>query len=224
MIFDFTFGRYTWYVSLFIQLLNHLITIVTKAQGKASLEAPPNSVHFSESHKLKIPTAAPPPVPTICAPPLPATTALDITPSYTNDLLRQLLQPQQQPQNLLLQLLLNQLPQTQLNITPQILPNFASSPASAPPTSPAPVKPLPRYVSLEEFCRRYEITSDTEEKLRKLEIIPGDVKGIESLERCDWATEGGFSKLGWDRFKDTHKRFMLDVHHGCFATAPPDLT
>ena len=162
------------------------------------------------------PTTAPAPIPT------PAPTAQPD--STTNDLLvRQLLQPPQVPaaSNLLLQLLLGQ----QLNLGHQFLQPNPIPPPSAPvitpsiqsPT-PSPVKALPRYVPLEEFCLHYHITPETQEKLRKLDIIPGDVKGIESLERCDWSGDAGFSRIAWDRFRETHKAFMVDVRNGIFDT------
>jgi hypothetical protein len=52
--------------------------------------------------------------------------------------------------------------------------------------------------------------------LKRLDILPGDVKGIASLEREDWSGEAGFSKLGWDRFKDLHIQFMQDIRDGVF--------
>jgi len=86
-------------------------------------------------------------------------------------------------------------------------------PASALPLSapPSPTKALPRAVSLMEFCTFYSVPADIQEKLKRLDIIPGDVKGIASLERQDWSGEAGFLKLGWDCFQDLHVRFMKDV-------------
>jgi len=130
---------------------------------------------------------------------------------------------------MLLNLLLQQ---SQHSISPsnlQHLPQFnntagaqgpGQSPVAPPPplsAPPSPVKALPRLVPLAEFCAFYLVPADTEEKLRKLDVMPGDVRGIVSLEREDWAGEGGFSKLGWDRFKELHARFMRDVRDGIFV-------
>ena len=71
-------------------------------------------------------------------------------------------------------------------------------------------------MSLNEFCLFYSVPAETEEKLKRLDILPGDVKGIASLEREDWSGETGFSKLGWDRFKDLHIQFMQDIRDGVF--------
>lgn len=119
---------------------------------------------------------------------------------------------------MLLQLLLGQ---SNLVAQPQpqaLIPPSAGPASTLPPSTPSsPMKSLPRPIPLAEFCFHYNIPADTEEKLKKLEIIPGDVRGILSLERCDWAVEGGFTKLGWDRFKDIHKRFMDDIRNGAFT-------
>jgi hypothetical protein len=139
-----------------------------------------------------------------------------------NDLFLHHLFQSQQP-NMLLNLLLHQQPQQSIGLPNlQSIPQLVAPPAPALPAQPSsatssPVKALPRFVSLDEFCLFYSVPADTEEKLKRLEVIPGDVKGIRSLERQDWSGEGGFSKLGWDRFKDLHARFMRDIRDGAFA-------
>jgi hypothetical protein len=142
-----------------------------------------------------------------------------------NDLRLQHLLQNQQP-NMLLSLLLQQ---SQQNIIPSSFQNIlqpvangiqrpVQSSASAPPVSApsSPIKALPRTVTLTEFCNVYSVPTNTEEKLQRPDVIPGDVKGITSLEREDWSGEGGFSKLGWDRFKELHACFMRDVCDGVF--------
>ena len=167
-------------------------------------------------------TAAPAPTPVFApAPPL------TLAPSINDLFLQQLLQNQQP--NLLLNLLLQQSQHNINSSTLQHLPQFSNTsgtqgpgqpPVTLPPplsAPPSPVKALPRIVPLAEFCAFYSVPADTEEKLQRLDVMPGDVRGIVSLEREDWAGEGGFSKLGWDRFKELHGRFMRDVRDGIFV-------
>jgi hypothetical protein len=173
------------------------------------VDAPPNSVHFAEATRLKVPkaaaraastppeynpilsTAAPSPAPTLTpvfAPAPPPTLAPSI-----NDLFLQQLLQNQQP-NLLLNLLLQQ---SQHSINPlnlQHLPQFRNTsgaqglgqpPVILPPPLSAPsslVKALPHIVPLAEFCTFYSVLADTGEKLRRLDVMPGDVRGIVSLE------------------------------------------
>jgi len=67
-----------------------------------------------------------------------------------------------------------------------------------------------------EFCTFYSVPTDIQEKLKRLDIIPGDVKCIFSLERQGWSGEAGFLKLGWDHFQDLHVQFMKDVRDHVF--------
>ena len=72
---------------------------------------------------------------------------------------------------------------------------------------------LPRKITLDEFCQRYEISAQDQAKLATLDVVPGDHDALCGLEREDWAAVG-FAKLAWDRFLKKHMQFMEDVRDG----------
>ncbi|KIM86841.1 hypothetical protein PILCRDRAFT_86460 [Piloderma croceum F 1598] len=189
-----------------------MIWAVNMAQGKATIDAPPNSVHFAKAIKLKVPKAAAPVISNFApdlAPasvtPTPTLAPIPVSASSTNNLLLQHLLQNQQP-NMLLNLLLQQ---SQPSINLSNFQNLLQLGGSGgfqgpvqPPTStlplsalPSPTKVLPHAILLTEFCTFYSVPADIQEKLKRLDIIPRDVKGIALLERQDWLGEAGFSKL-----------------------------
>ncbi|KAJ7153040.1 hypothetical protein C8R43DRAFT_1126890 [Mycena crocata] len=87
-----------------------------------------------------------------------------------------------------------------------------SNPNLAPPS---PAVRLPRQVTLQEFCVRYNIPTTDEPKLAELEWTPGD-RNLERLDESDWK-DVGFKRLGWLRVLDTHKVFLSDVRGGAFT-------
>jgi hypothetical protein len=88
------------------------------------------------------------------------------------------------------------------------------APGSAP-TSPVKI-PLPRMISLAEFCEHYEIDDEDQNRLIKLKFQPGD-RRADKLEREDWHGHAGFSKLSWDDFISKHKQFVREVKAGNWA-------
>lgn len=123
-------------------------------------------------------------------------------------LLLQMLQQQQQQQFSVLSALPGALG------PPPIASASASVPSSA--TLANTVITLPREISVEDFCERYKISEADCNKLKILEVALGD-RRCESLEKDVWSGEGGFSSLGWDRFKEKHARFCEDVRDGLWA-------
>lgn len=89
--------------------------------------------------------------------------------------------------------------------------DVATTPGSAP-TSPVKI-PLPRAISLAEFCERYEIDDEDQDRLIKLKFQPGD-RRVDKLEREDWHGHAGFSRLSWDDFTSKHKQFVRDIKMG----------
>lgn len=69
---------------------------------------------------------------------------------------------------------------------------------------------------MDEFCNAYAISASDQAKIIKLEVELGD-RRCEQLSQDVWKGDGGFSKLGWDRFKEKHARFCEDVMDGKFG-------
>jgi hypothetical protein len=93
-------------------------------------------------------------------------------------------------------------------------PSSLAAPHSAT-SSPGNVVRLPRPISVEEFCSRYNISDSDRLKLVTLEVHLGD-RAVERLEPEYWK-EAGFSKLGWDRFLTVHKQFIKDIRNGIWG-------
>jgi hypothetical protein len=91
-------------------------------------------------------------------------------------------------------------------------PSLAATMQTAPQSTPIALV-LPRKISLDEFCERYDIPPQDKAKLEILDVIPGDHDALLTLEREDWAA-AGFAKLGWTRFLAKHARFVEDVRNG----------
>lgn len=98
---------------------------------------------------------------------------------------------------------------------PTILPIAAGAPPSPVPPTSSPAVRLPREVSIQEFCTRYNIPATDEAKLVDLEFVPGD-RNIMKLTDSDWI-EAGFKKLGWLRVLEAHARFLAEIRKGEFA-------
>lgn len=93
-----------------------------------------------------------------------------------------------------------------------------ATPASAPaPTLPAPPSPIKMNrnhgVTLEEFCRLYEISEEDCDRLGKLKYTPGN-NNIKRLERVDWQDRVGFESLEWQDILDKHDLFIRDLKAG----------
>lgn len=73
--------------------------------------------------------------------------------------------------------------------------------------------PLPRPISITEFCTYYKIPDSDRDKLVSLEIELGD-RRCEQLGEDEWKGDGKFTKLAWDRFKEKHARFCTDIANG----------
>lgn len=67
-------------------------------------------------------------------------------------------------------------------------------------------------VSLSEFCMKYHLSAQTQEKLEKLDYTPGN-KVIESLSEADWK-ESGLSVLASHSFLLAHRKFCEDICSG----------
>ena len=94
---------------------------------------------------------------------------------------------------------------------------FSYSPMVPGPRPASPVKvQLPRAVSLDEFCHHYAVEESDKEQLRKLRFSPGD-RRVEKLEREDWHSDAGFSKLAWEDFLAKHQTFLRDMQAGCWV-------
>ena len=88
-------------------------------------------------------------------------------------------------------------------------------PATSSP-QPSPRKALRLGISLECFCERYGIPDTDQVRLAGLEYRPG-MPGVEKLNEREWKDLAGFSFLGWESFKDAHKQFLKDVRDGKWA-------
>lgn len=111
----------------------------------------------------------------------------------------------------------SQLMQQQNNFNPVFNTRPPLSGASAPSVLPQAIhKPaaetlvLPRPITLSEFCVRYQISKSDLAKLEKLEVELSDPQCLD-LEKEVWKGDGGFSELGWMRFKDKYLRFRVDI-------------
>jgi hypothetical protein len=187
------------------------LIILIQAQKRATFDAPPTSNHFNDDKKLRIPPAPSvafpvPPVHNAAAAPTPF---LGLDP--TQALMQQLVH-----QNAMMVQMLNPLAHGvpipgsafPLAMVPPPPPQTQPAPGFAMP-SPSNVTKLPRPISLQEFCLRYDISDSDLAKLESLEVRLGD-RAVEKLEAEYWK-EVGFSRLGWVRFLGAHKQFLTDV-------------
>ncbi|PCH38910.1 hypothetical protein WOLCODRAFT_158448 [Wolfiporia cocos MD-104 SS10] len=186
---------------------------VNMAQGRALLDNPPTSTHFSYVQRLKAPIASA--SNTAVALPTASSTPPDM---LINLLMLQTLQQQQQnSQNLSMLTNLTNL------INTGVAPSKSGSGSSSVPDSSDPTNssstsepwavPLPRQITLEEFCARYNIPDGDRKKLKLLEVELGD-RRCEELDKDTWHGDAGFTKLAWDRFKEKHARFCQDIQKG----------
>ncbi|PCH45002.1 hypothetical protein WOLCODRAFT_155023 [Wolfiporia cocos MD-104 SS10] len=185
---------------------------VNMARGRASLDNPPTSTH-SYVQRLKAPIASA--SNTAVALPTASSTPPDM---LINLLMLQTLQQQQQnSQNLSMLTNLTNLINT--GVAPSKSGSGSSSvPDSSDPTNSSSMSepwavPLPRQITLEEFCARYNIPDGDHKKLELLEVELGD-RRCKELDKDTWHGDAGFTKLAWDRFKEKHARFCQDIQKG----------
>ncbi|KAJ7842585.1 hypothetical protein B0H13DRAFT_2365161 [Mycena leptocephala] len=186
---------------------------VAMANGTAMIDKPPASNHFFKNQ-----TIHPPPR----ASGLPTAPALIQLP----------IQPPENPQNQLLQLLLGQPNLLQLlNPYPQPLPNpygaYMPNPFPMPPHvlgPPPPVPPqavesptieLPREITLDEYCERYKLSADDHRVLSELGYVPGD-DGIKELDTAMWEVTRVLP-LAKARILRQHAAFLKDVTNGLWV-------
>jgi hypothetical protein len=70
-------------------------------------------------------------------------------------------------------------------------------------------------IPLATFCERYNITSTDQERLEKLEFLPGD--RIDKLSEADWKVHAGFTALSWQRIIDKNNNFQCDARNGLWV-------
>ncbi|KAJ7750717.1 hypothetical protein DFH07DRAFT_961310 [Mycena maculata] len=175
-------------------------------QNKATLKEYPKSAHFSEEQRIRPGRNTGRPIsPALAAYPTPPSAAAPAPPaSNASDLLLLLIAQQMTTNN-----------KSAEPTTASVL-HTAHVPPPAPPPSlpPSPAVAPPRHISIHEFCERYKIASEDEQKLVELQFVPGD-RNITKLERGDWE-DVGFKRLGWMRILDAHKKFVSEVRMGIF--------
>jgi hypothetical protein len=169
-----------------------------QAQNKATLDAPPTSNHFNDDKKIRLPAGS------STALPLPTVHNTTGTPfpglDPTQTLVQQLLH-----QNAMVMQMFNPLARG-ISFPGSTLP-FAMAPTPPAGTQsqvPAPgsfspsynnnIVQLPRPISLQEFCLRYDVSNSDLQKLESLEVRLGD-RVVGKLEPEYWK-EAGFSRLG----------------------------
>ena len=67
-------------------------------------------------------------------------------------------------------------------------------------------------VSLTDFCAKYRLTTQTQDKLAALDYTPGN-KLVESLSEADWK-EAGLSVLASRSFLAAHRKFCEVIRKG----------
>ena len=67
-------------------------------------------------------------------------------------------------------------------------------------------------VSLSDFCAKYQLTTQTQEKLATLDYTPGN-KLVELLSEADWK-EAGLSVLASRSFLAAHQKFCDAIRNG----------
>ncbi|KAI6150461.1 hypothetical protein BKA82DRAFT_4352310 [Pisolithus tinctorius] len=97
--------------------------------------------------------------------------------------------------------------------------NMTSPPAPTPPPPSqsttifsSPSSTMTHNVSLSEFCTKYRLSAHTQEKLEKLDYIPGN-KVVESLSEADWK-DSGLSVLASRSFLAVHRKFCEAIRAG----------
>jgi hypothetical protein len=193
-----------------------------KVKGEATIEEAPNSPHFDDAHKLKLPAGynehqadgnglssttdkenlAPPPAQSYAPPHPPFYGAPPAYPPYYGAPPVSAYQPLH-------------IPAYYHHYPPPPYPynTFAAPAAQSSQPGPSPRKALRLGISLECFCERYGIPDPDQVKLAILEYRPG-MPGVEKLNEREWKDVAGFSVLGWESFKDAHKQFLKDVRDG----------
>ncbi|KAJ7575623.1 hypothetical protein C8J56DRAFT_1063221 [Mycena floridula] len=163
----------------------------------ATLDKPPTSIYFSESHRIKTIPAAPQD-PAVPPPPMPF--APPMYPPYYGHY------PMYPPH--------------QVHLPPN---HYLAYPQAPPATSPAkpqdaniPLSPqklnISRRCSIEEFCFQYGLPERDEDRLADLEFVPGN-RYLLKLEPEEWKAVG-FTRLSWEAVLAAHARFVDDVRAG----------
>ncbi|KAJ6496436.1 hypothetical protein C8R45DRAFT_1132656 [Mycena sanguinolenta] len=183
---------------------------VAKASGKATLEAPPNSAHFSRAQTIKPPRASGVPAPFPSLPTAPSdTSALQLLLAHPN-----------------LAQMLNQFhgmpfgnPYMQYPFPPPHL--YAPAPVPVPQpvlanqpsmeTKSVPVE-LPRVITLQEFFERYKVIEDDQRILVELGYIPGD-DSITDVDAATWESVKA-APLARGRILRLHGIFLKDIEKG----------
>ncbi|KAJ6454364.1 hypothetical protein C8R45DRAFT_1189504 [Mycena sanguinolenta] len=183
---------------------------VAKASGKAILEAPPNSAHFSRAQTIKPPRASDVPAPFPSLPTAPSdTSALQLLLAHPN-----------------LAQMLNQFhgmpfgnPYMQYPFPPPH--PYAPAPVPVPQpvlatqpsmeTKSVPVE-LPRVITLQEFFERYKVIEDDQRILVELGYIPGD-DGITDVDAATWESVK-VAPLARGRILRLHSIFLKDIEKG----------
>ncbi|KAF8576350.1 hypothetical protein K439DRAFT_1664659 [Ramaria rubella] len=95
-------------------------------------------------------------------------------------------------------------------------PNFTAPAGPSPDTSPISAVRL----SLDDWCKAYQVGQPQKSKLKGIGFVPGD-KGIELIERKDWSQEG-FVLMEWNRIKELNRKYRSDRRHGCVPSTEQD--
>ena len=97
-------------------------------------------------------------------------------------------------------------------------PGASPSVATPPPQGPSPSTfsspgtTMSHDVSLSDFCTKYRLSANTQEKLVELDYTPGN-KIVESLSEADWK-ESGLSVLASRSFLAAHRKFCEAIRSG----------
>ena len=111
--------------------------------------------------------------------------------------------------------MLNMIQQQQQQLHVSAAPGVATGPQAVPVVISAPQSPVKFQlpdISLAAFCQRYNINSMDQERLEKLEFLPGDK--IDKLPEMDWKTHAGFTALSWQQIVDKNHSFERDARNG----------
>lgn len=110
-------------------------------------------------------------------------------------------------------LMMNMIQQQQQQLRVPVTPGVTAVPVPVVLSAPqSPVKFQLPDISLAAFCQRYNISSMDQERLEKLEFLPGDK--IDKLPEVDWKTHAGFTALSWQQIVDKNRSFERDARNG----------
>jgi hypothetical protein len=197
----------------------HLYSLSIQVKGEATIEAAPNTPHFDDAHKLKLPAGH-------------DGDEVNTTAANKENFPAALIQgynntfphppyygPRHYPQPYYPQIpaLPHMLAQYPLPPFPYNMYAGSSSAMPSPGPQLSPRRALQLGITLETFCDCYAISDTDQAKLAILEYRPG-MPGVEKLNEQEWKELAGFSVLGWESIKDAHKQFLKDVRDGKWAS------